>query len=347
MLVNGKRLHPPSQILGGPVLSGTTPNDIGSIPAAAIERIEILRDAAAAQYGSDAIAGVLNIVLKSGRRLEAKSSIGATYSSEGGRDFRDGKLFSVSGTHGTKLPRDGSLTLTGEFRDRGSTNRAYPDARRQYFTGDPRNDNPPVVTNVEGDGENRNAGFLLNASLPLKTGTELYAFGGAMHRETSAAGAFRRAMDARNTVRAIHPDGFLPILDRELFDYSGTAGLRGITRGVRWDLSSVLGSNRARLDLHDSNNATLGVQSPTDFHIGVLSAHQWTSNLDLSRSTTIAGRIPLNIALGAELRWDRYQIEEGDSASYVDGGQPNPRRRFGRTGCNDRVSGEPRIPSGG
>ena len=89
LLVNGKRLHGSSLILAGPVLSGTSPNDIGSIPSGAIERVEILRDGAAAQYGSDAIAGVVNIVLKSGRRAEAKASIGETYSSEGGRDWRD------------------------------------------------------------------------------------------------------------------------------------------------------------------------------------------------------------------------------------------------------------------
>lgn len=322
LLVNGKRLHGSSLILSGPVLSGTAPNDIGSIPTGAIERIEVLRDGAAAQYGSDAIAGVLNIVLKSGRRAEARSSIGEVYSSEGGRDFRDGKLFSASGTYGVALRRAGHMTVSGEFRDRGRTNRAYPDARPQYFTADPRNDDPPVIRNIEGDGESRDAGFLLNASLPFKTGAELYAFGGAMHRNASSASMFRRAMDARNTVRALHPDGFLPFIERLIIDYSGTAGARGVTRGVRWDLSSVFGANEVRLDVHDSNNATLGAQSPIDFYIGTVSAHEWTSNLDLSRSLRIARRIPLNVAIGAAFRWDRYEIDEGDSASYIDGGQP-------------------------
>ena len=322
VLVNGKRLHGSSLILAGPVLSGTSPNDIGSIPSGAIERIEILRDGAAAQYGSDAIAGVVNIVLKSGRRAEAKASIGGTYSSEGGRDWHDGKLGDLSGTYGLTLPRGGYATLSGEFRDRGSTNRAYPDARQQYFTGDPRNDDPPVITNREGDGETRDAGILLSASLPLRTGTEIYTFGGFMRRNASSASSFRRAMDARNTVRALYPNGFLPIHERRIDDYSGAAGVRGVVRGVRWDLSSVVGSNAVCFDLHDSNNPTLGTASPTDFNIGVLSAGQWTNNLDLSRSITIARRIPLNIAVGGELRWDRFRIEHGDSASYVDGGIP-------------------------
>jgi iron complex outermembrane receptor protein len=322
VLVNGKRLHGSPLILAGPVLSGTAPNDIGSIPSGAIERIEILRDGAGAQYGSDAIAGVLNIILKSSRRVDARTSIGETYSSEGGRDWRDGKLANVSGTYGLRLPRAGYATLSAEFRDRGSTNRAYPDARQQYFAGDPRNDDPPVITNREGDGESRDAGVFLNASRPFKTGPELYAFGGFMHRNARSAGSFRRAMDARNTVRAIHPNGFLPIQERTITDYSGAAGVRGIVRGLRWDLSSVLGSSRVRFDVHDSNNATLGAESPRDFYIGALSAHQWTNNFDLSRSITIAQRIPLNIAAGTELRWDRYNIEDGDPASYLDGGVP-------------------------
>ena len=321
VLVNGKRRHSPAVILGGPVLSGTAPNDIGSIPAIAIDRIEILRDGAAAQYGSDAIAGVINIVLKSGDIREIRASFGEAYSSEGGRNFKDGKTYDASGIYGFKARKDGRITVSAQFRDRGSTNRAYPDRRQQYFNGDPRNSEPPIISSQEGDGEARDLGLLLNATVPLRNGLELYGFSGMMKRDARAAASFRRPVEARNVVRGIYPDGFAPLIDRAILDYSGAAGARSSTRGWKWDASTTIGANSVRLDTRNSNNVTLGLASPTDFYSGTLRAHQWTTNLDFTRSVRVARVIPLNIALGAEFRWERFQIEAGDSASYIDGGQ--------------------------
>lgn len=322
VLVNGKRLHNPAPILGGAVLSGNSGNDVGSIPSIAIERIEILRDGAAAQYGSDAIAGVINIVLKTTTGTQATSSFGQVVSSEGGRSFRDGRVVDVQTSYGVRFKESGNATISAEIGSRGGTNRAYPDQRQQYLTGDPRNSNPPVVRNVEGDGDSRGAGLLLNASAPIGRGREAYFVGAVLQRNATSFSLFHLSQEPFNTVRAIHPDGFLPQVDRTISDLSASGGVRGVSRQWHWDLSSTVGGNRFSYDVHDSNNASMGLSSPTDFYVGEQHAYQWTSNVDVVRSAKIHGRVPINIAAGAELRIDTYGIGAGDSASYANGGQP-------------------------
>ena len=145
VLVNGKRRHPASVLLAGPSVPSTAFTDLNSIPSSAIERIEVLRDGAAAQYGSDAIGGVVNVILKSGDRRDLRATVGKVHSSEGGRDFRDGHLFSADGSFGFAAVNGAHLTVSGELRDRSGTNRAYPDGRPQYFGSDPRNDEPPRI----------------------------------------------------------------------------------------------------------------------------------------------------------------------------------------------------------
>jgi iron complex outermembrane recepter protein len=320
VLLNGKRRHNTALVhVNGTVGRGSTSVDMNAIPANAIERIEILRDGAAAQYGSDAIAGVVNIVLKSGERREATAMIGSVFSSENGRDFRDGEMLNVNATVGALFRQGGHLTANLEFRDRNRTNRAYPDARPQYFANDARNSDPPRISSWQGDGDMRDIGAFLNAGLPLANGMEVYAFGGITQREGRAAGFFRRANDVR-TVRSIHPNGFLPEIGSEILDYSGAAGVRGDVGGWRWDLSSVMGGNSFRFDVNNSNNVTLGAQSPTSFYAGTLGFTQWTSNLDLSRQLSLGLRAPLSIGIGAEFRLDGYSIEPGEADSYRDGG---------------------------
>ncbi|MEO5589499.1 MAG: TonB-dependent receptor, partial [Gemmatimonadaceae bacterium] len=322
ILVNGKRLHNPAVILGGAVLNGNAANDAGSIPSIAIERIEILRDGAAAQYGSDAIAGVINIVLKAGTGVEARSSLGRVSSSEGGRSFRDGGVVNAAASYGARINETGFAILSAEWNHREGTNRAYPDQRQQYFAGDPRNSNPPVVRNQEGDGESQSAGLLLNAAVPLRGQSEAYFVGSVAHRQATAASLFRRSLDSANTVRAIHPDGFLPRVDRGISDFSASAGMRGTVRLWRWDVSSTLGRNSFSTDVHDSNNPSMGLESPTDFYVGKQHAYQWTSNLDLVHRWKVRDRLPINIAAGGEFRIDTYGIGRGDPASYENGGRP-------------------------
>jgi iron complex outermembrane recepter protein len=320
VLLNGKRRHNTALVhVNGTVGRGSTSVDLNAIPSNAIERIEVLRDGAAAQYGSDAIAGVVNIVLKSGERQEATTSFGRVQSNENGRDFTDGEFVNLNATYGVLFRQGAHLTLNAEYRDRNRTNRAYPDARTQYFPNDPRNSNAPIISSWQGDGDARDIGGFFNGGIPLGGGAELYAFGGATQREGLAAGFFRRANDVR-TVRAIHPDGFLPEIGTDITDFSGAVGARGTKGGWRWDVSSVYGGNAFAFSVHNSNNVTLGTASPTDFEAGTLKFQQWTNNLDLSRELNVGLPRPVNVGLGVEFRLDRYQIEAGEPDSYRDGG---------------------------
>ena len=320
VLINGKRRHNTALVhVNGTVGRGSTSVDLNAIPASAIERIEVLRDGAAAQYGSDAIAGVVNIILKTGERREVTTTFGRVQSDEDGREFTDGEHVNINGTYGILLKQGGYVTLNGEYRNRDRTNRAYEDRRTQYLANDPRNSNPPIISSWQGDGDSRDLGGFLNAAFPIGANTELYAFGGVTTREGMAAGFFRRANDVR-TVRAIHPDGFLPEIGSDIFEFSGSAGVRGEMRGWRWDLSSVYGGNAFEFSVHNSNNVTMGTSSPTDFEAGTLKFGQWTTNLDFSRAMNLGLRNPVNIGVGAEFRLDNYQIEAGEPDSYRDGG---------------------------
>ncbi len=318
VLVNGKRRHPASVLLAGPSVPNTSLTDIGAIPSGAIDRIEVLRDGASAQYGSDAIGGVVNVVLKSGARRELQTMAGTVYSSEGGRDFRDGRFFSAGGTVGLAPDNGGHLTMSAEVRARDGTNRAYPDRRQQYFTGNPGNGAEPRLSSYQGNGEGRALLFFLSAGIPLGKNAELYAFGGASGRNGLSPDAFfRRPMDAR-TVRAIHPDGFLPEIESEIRDLSAVAGARGSLRGWRWDVSSALGGHGVDYAVRNSNNASLGTASPTSFDAGRVGAQQWTSNADISRELGIAS-FPVSVAGGVEYRVERYKVRAGDENSWRDG----------------------------
>jgi Outer membrane receptor for ferrienterochelin and colicins len=320
VLVNGKRRHTTAIVQSGPVVAGTSPVDINGIPTSAIERIEVLRDGAAAQYGSDAIAGVVNIILKSGARSEAHVSYGSTFTSEGGRDFRDGRYRSVALTQGKTSRNGASVSMTAQIRNREPTNRGYPDLRDQYFPGDARNDNPPRVTTQVGDGEAHDAAFQAVGSYPLGDAIELYTTAGASRRSgRSTAGDFRAA-SSDNTVRSIYPDGYLPELVSRIIDYSGVIGARGMSHGWHWDLSSSQGGNSFRESIEKTNNVSLGTASPTAFYAGTLGVTQWVSNLDFDRKVLVGPAIPLTVAAGAELRRDGYRIRSGEPDSWRDGG---------------------------
>ncbi|HEU4559068.1 MAG TPA: TonB-dependent receptor [Longimicrobium sp.] len=313
VLVNGKRRHNSALVnVNGTVGRGSTAVDLNAIPASSIERIEILRDGAAAQYGSDAIAGVINIVLKRGGRREAVASLGQTTAG-------DGMVGLLATTLGQDIGETGYVTFSAEFRDRENTNRSLPDTRQQYFANDPRNNQRARINHRQGDSDSRDIGAFLNAGIPLSEWAEVYAFGGLSHRHGEAAGFFRRANDAR-TVRAIHPDGFLPMIVTNIADGSGTGGVRGGVAGFRYDLSAVYGRNTFEFNVENSNNVSMGAQSPTEFYAGTLRFDQLTANLDLSRGIALGLPEPINIAFGAEYRRDGYGIEQGDEPSWTNGG---------------------------
>ena len=336
VLVNGKRRHTSALVnVNGSIGRGAAAVDLNALPASMIDRIEILRDGAAAQYGSDAIAGVINIILKSNAPASYMTQIGQSYTTYnratdaaaqvpqqiGPRNARDGKLFTSALSYGWSFGQTGYLHAGAEVRDRGATNRTLPDTRPQYFANDPRNNNPPQINHRQGDAATHDVGGFLNAGTTLSGGAELYAFGGLTNRRGDAAGFWRRANDDR-TLRNIYADGFLPLIQSDIWDGSGAAGIRGTAMGWKYDLSEVYGRNSFAYSVVNSANVSLGPTSPTRFDAGTLRFAQSTTNLDLFRELHGPLARPIRAAIGAEYRADMYGIDAGERASYEDGLQP-------------------------
>ena len=336
VLINGKRRHTSSLVnVNGFIGRGSAAVDLNAIPASMIDHIEILRDGAAAQYGSDAIAGVLNIVLKSNAPPSYMLEVGQNYSTYnrgtdavpqtpaqiGPRDARDGKLYVTGVNYGWNFGESGFLQLGGELRDRGATNRTLPDTRQQYFAGDPRNSSAPALNHRQGDAYLHDLGGFFNAGSTLSGGAEVYAFGGVSNRRGDAAGFWRRPLDDR-TLRNIYPNGFLPLIQSNIWDGSGAVGIKGVMSGWKYDLSTVYGYNSFHFDVANSANVSLGPTSKTKFDAGKLHFGQSTTNLDLFRELPAFFATPLRTAIGAEFRTDMYGIDAGEPDSYRDGRAP-------------------------
>jgi len=318
VLINGKRRHNSALLhANNSVGRGSTGVDMNSIPASALENVEILREGAAAQYGSDAIAGVLNLVLKSGAQAPTIELKGATTT------HSDGERFDLNATYGFAVGR-GSLFVVGEYKDRGPTNRARPDPRAQLQPGDAGNNPVPQPNHHWGDSEQTDLLGFLNFSYPLTEDnrTYLYAFGGLGVREGTHGGFYRRGLDPRNWP-AIYPLGFLPLIEPEVDDQSLTAGARGDLQGWFWDVSSQLGHSKFDFHVSNSLNTSLGPSVPpnqTEFFAGGVEFGQSVTNVDFSRGFNVGLAGPLNIAVGLEYRDENYQIHAGEPASYIDGG---------------------------
>jgi iron complex outermembrane receptor protein len=337
VLLNGKRRHTSSLVnVNGFIGRGSAAVDLNAIPASMIERIEILRDGAAAQYGSDAIAGVLNIVLKRNTPGEITTTLGQHFTTynrpdaspqpdiiAGERKARDGELLQVAANRGFSWGSSGYLFVGGELRDRGETNRSLPDPRRQYFVGDARNNNPPRINHRQGDGYMHDVSGFFNAgnSTAKFGGGDFYAFGGLSKRYGDAAGFWRRPFDDR-TVRQLYPDGFLPVIQSEIWDGSLAAGMKGSTLGWQWDLSNTFGTNSFAFAVANSANVSLGPSSPTRFEAGTLGFRQNSTNLDVLREFAAPWSAPLKVAFGGEFRHEKYRIKAGEPDSYRNGGTP-------------------------
>jgi iron complex outermembrane receptor protein len=324
VLVNGKRRHTTSTLTTESKLGkGTSPVDFNSIPVGAIERIEVLRDGAGAQYGSDAIAGVINVVLKDaaeGGEVQASWGQNRTDFAPTGRSVNDGDTMFAS-LNGGFGPGDGFLNLTAEYRDRDSTLRSGPD-QLPFF----ENQTPPNLaligtqTHKAGDGTMEDLSFMFNTALPLGESLEFYAFGGYSQRDGEGANFFRYP-DSFANVPTIFPDGYIPVLEADNTDLSLAAGWRGeIASGWNWDLSVVYGSNEFDHDVSNSLNVSFGDASPTRFNVAEYEFTQLTARFDMSRPFDVGGFAnPVNLAWGVEYRDDGYKTRAGDPESYEAG----------------------------
>ena len=327
VLINGKRRHQSALVnLFGTRGRGNTGTDLNTIPATSIKRIEILRDGAAAQYGSDAIAGVINIVLNDnvnevtglvsygmsyaladGDFLKGTANTNNNYLDKSGNgntlsdrtNHLDGNSLKIGANYGVKLGKKGGFAnFTTEFVNKEKTLRPGYDFRKGF-----------------GEAAISSANFMLNASLPLNDNLELYAFGGRNHRDTDAYAFTRNG--GPQVVEAVYPGGYTPRITSVIVDNSVSAGLRiANLGGWKVDLSNTLGNNQFVYTIKGTINASLGANSPSEFNAGGYRLNQNTTNLDFTKNfkTVMNG---LNVAFGAERRLEQYKIYAGEIGSYA------------------------------
>jgi iron complex outermembrane receptor protein len=353
VLVNGWRRHQTALVnnftygMG----SGSSGVDLNAIPASALDRIEVLRDGASAQYGSDAIAGVVNLVLKDGAFTPFVNGDAGRYITDDYPD--DGTTVNVNGGWGIGLGR-GSLGLFGEFRDRQPTNRAWADPFESAGTGveDVVNEKGQVVQKNNpvpqpnhhwGDGLERDALAFANFRMPLtETGsTEVYSFGGYSHRKGIGNPYRRYAGSARNWDQ-IYPLGFLPDIQGLVTDYSAAGGVRGLVSGWSYELGMEFGHNDFDYNINHTLNASLGpcldvpcapgadgvlgtgddpgIPNQQDFFAGRVLREEWITALNVAKPVELGLPSPVNLAFGAAFRRERYAVRAGELASYVNGG---------------------------
>ena len=357
VLINGKRRHTGALVhVNGSMGRGSTGVDLNAIPASAIERVEVLRDGAAAQYGSDAIAGVINIVLKERAGFDANVSYGQHLSSvtrgyaesegllpdarDAGSDayswdgdgvnigspedvtYTDGETVNVNLGYGAEVG-EGTMYISATLRDRGYTNRAGLDPRGQYYDGfGGANYTEETIDRLNhrfGNGSFTEYAAFLNGSMPVGA-AQAYIFGGYSYRDGQSGCYFRRSLDNR-TNRDIYPDGFLPMIAAKVADGSIAGGIKGAFGDWAYDLSETFGTNAFTFDMENTHNASQR-NGQTEFDAGTLFFAQSSTNLDLFRSFDMGFSSPVSVALGAEFRYENYQIRAGEENSYANGGIP-------------------------
>ncbi|MES2520061.1 MAG: TonB-dependent receptor [Bacteroidota bacterium] len=342
LLVNGKRRHSSAlvNVLGTPA-QGSASTDLDAIPVSAIERIEVLRDGAAAQYGSDAIAGVVNIVLKSSVGKGAVTTMAGVYSTSY-RNKTDGFTSLTDVNYGFRLGEKGSINVSGQINNRSATDRSgfYEYNNRltglkQYWFPYAVGTSSEIVDAKEkgvdrysssssGAGNQDNASLFVNAVLPVAPDVELYAFGGVSSKYSVNANNSFRFPNGTTTINSIssryfptvYPTGFLGENVARLIDGSLTAGIRSKANGWNIDFSNTSGRNQIDYTIQNTINASIGSSSPTKFNSGSLVFAQNTTNLGLSRQVEDTFLKSLNVAFGAEYRLENYQIIAGEEKSY-------------------------------
>lgn len=392
VLLNGKRRHSSALVnINGSPGRGSVGTDLNAIPAFAIERLEVLRDGASAQYGSDAIAGVINVVMKKAtNQLTAAMTVGS-FNSKGANDHNggwDGTKYQIDLNYGTKLGTNGFINFTGSLMQRGDTRRAKPrtgtifnaynaveqralqngvnisslfgninnTANSQqiidyihqyatgvgYFTAQQQADiqNATTISGLQsklgfdvtenelayrgltredtnmrvGQSKLKTGQFYVNSEFDLGSNIKGYAFGGYSYRDGNAAGFYRLPNQSR-TPTSIYPNGILPEIASVVIDVSMAGGIKGKLGRFNYDLSNTFGRNTFDYTIKNTANTSLKYPSKTEFDAGALGFSQNTINLDLD--TKVDWLQGLNLAFGAEGRFENFKIKAGEESSYA------------------------------
>lgn len=332
VLVNGKRRYNSALLnVNGTFGKGTVGTDLNSIPVSSIDRIEILRDAAAAQYGSDAVAGVINIILKTSINKFSATITGGEYISKNsaqGKTSKDGEAVQLGLNYGIPLSEKGGyINFSATFDRRNPTNRGgmyQGTIYKEYTSGVPVDKTDEFLESTHtnrrdysliiGQSKALNGQVAYNASLPLNTQTEVYSFGIFGYRNSTAS-QFYRYPNSENNVPSIYPLGFRPQAEVSIYDRSATLGVKGMFIGWKMEVSNTFGQNTFTNKAKNTLNASLGEQSPTSFRGGKLQFTQNVVNVDLSKKFNWLSDV--GIAWGGEYRYERYQIIAGEEASYA------------------------------
>ncbi|MEI6418251.1 MAG: TonB-dependent receptor [Sphingomonadales bacterium] len=352
VLVNGKRMHRSAlvQVTGGALAQGAQGPDLSQITAQALGRVEVLRDGAAAQYGSDAIAGVINLGLSTkDSGLEVMTRYGQTYRG-------DGEDFQMSAIWGTKLGNNGGFfNVTAEYINQRIFDRSVP--RPEIAPLIAAGIKPPYATgNRLGQPQNRGYRVVWNSKLPVDDNSEVYFFGNYGWQKQGndfnyrrpiavtapdlplrpGTGSFGKSISTAYLDRLpngnwdangrtfeasqFYPNGFVPFFEGQNEDFSGVVGYKGETKGgLRYDLSASAGGNKIRYFMSSTMNPSLGPDSPRDFYLGSLTQRETNLNLDLAKEFDVGLASNLNVAGGLEFRRESYAVGLGDRASWVTG----------------------------
>jgi iron complex outermembrane receptor protein len=344
VLINGKRWHSTS-FLGAGGFGASTPVDLSLIPSSAIERIEVLRDGASAIYGSDAIAGVINIITKKDARG------GGIYARAGQFYKGDGRNTLVQANTGFGLGERGHIHVSAQYDDQEVVIRDSPvpstflfyfplDANGREIlpagnlSSDPRlpegaTPNPKEATRNNwawtfgGQGAYELGAVTVDASAGIGEAVDAYGFFSYAHRRARSPQQFRHP-SRDEVVRAIFPDGYTPWQGTSEDDFGAVIGLRGDTaNGWNWDVSTNYGGDTIDVYVYNSLNPTYGLESQTNFYIGQWQYAAWTNNFDLRKSFRVGFLdSPVEFSTGIEYRYEDFSLSKGDVQSYTHGGQP-------------------------
>ncbi|MBE0653520.1 MAG: TonB-dependent receptor plug domain-containing protein, partial [Bacteroidales bacterium] len=335
ILVNGKRHHPSAVVnVLSVVGKGSVINDLNTIPSSAIDRVEILRDGASAQYGSDAIGGVVNLILRQDTgKVSMKTRVGQTYEGDGlqshfsanfGKGFKGGGYVNVTTQLGVREKTNRAGTYQGLiYRTSGQDGLTFEenlaiDNSLIESRGLSREDFQLQL----GESEMSNANLFFNSAVPMMDRSEFYAFGGLNYRNSLSAGDYRLPNDAARGNLAIYPDGFLPEISARLTDQYITAGIRSQITDWEVDFSNTYGSNAIDFYVGNSLNASMGDDSPLEFESGRIRFSQNTTSLDFShRIIGLSKMRAVDILIGSEIRYENYRIMAGEEASWINENQ--------------------------
>jgi iron complex outermembrane receptor protein len=322
VLINNVRAHASASLnINSSVGRGSSAVDLNTVPTAALDRVEVLRDGASALYGSDAIAGVINLRLRQARSGGSVSVTHGIYDTQV-NTARDSHhvwgepTTTIDGWKGIGFGSDGYLTISGQVTERQPTNRSDAPASNAVPTSI-----GPALRGRFGDPYVLSYAGFANAGTSIGPDWQLYGWLGYQHRHTSSA-AFPRPTSTATIPQALlagYPDGFIPLIDTISADLNSAVGVKGVL-GDGWnvDLSASYGRNKVTFHTDNSANYSLGAATPHDFFDGALTYDQLVGNLDVTKSLPVFQS--LNVAMGVEARREGYKITQGEVASFTGSG---------------------------